>query len=203
MKNITSEPSAYINLTELKTNDMSAPNFAYENRCIVVADEDYESGNYPMLGEIHDSADRDYHRVHLKGYEGYFTFWDLVLTVGYYSGACIDFVESRKFESIYDVCSPSSYTNVDEFCRDLFREFNGVLTLTKIRSFFKGRDPKTDDMEIFLDERYQACYEAAKEAEKPKLNKALDEIVEVYGFTEYTKTAQFSNGEAIYSPISK
>ena len=76
---------------------MATGNFCYENRCVVVTDDDYEIGNLPEMGECVDNS-RNYPSYLIEEFE----FWVVVLTAGYYEGACIDYIEHHK-RSPYDV----------------------------------------------------------------------------------------------------
>ena len=71
---------------------MATGNFAYENRCIVVTDEDYAEGNLPPMGE-REGDSRNY-PSRLLAVSDDFQFWNIVITTGYYSGACIDYKEN-------------------------------------------------------------------------------------------------------------
>ena len=72
---------------------MATGNFAYENRCIVVTDEDYADGNLPPMGEWEENTSRNY-PSRLLAVSDDFQFWNIVITSGYYSGACIDYKEN-------------------------------------------------------------------------------------------------------------
>lgn len=76
---------------------MATGNFCYENRCVVVTDDDYEMDNLPEMGERVDNS-RNYPSYLIKEFE----FWDVVISAGYYEGACIDYIEHHE-HSPYDV----------------------------------------------------------------------------------------------------
>ena len=75
---------------------MATGNFAYENRCIVVTDNDYEDGNIPPLGDWEKNTSRSY-PSRLLAVSDDFKFWNIVITTGYYSGACIDYKENGEY----------------------------------------------------------------------------------------------------------
>ena len=68
---------------------MAANNFCFENRCIVVENDDFEFGNVPEHNEYDKKSLRSYPSSILD--ESNFDFWNVVLTSGYYEGACIDY----------------------------------------------------------------------------------------------------------------
>ena len=76
---------------------MSTNNFWIENRCVVVEDEDYESGNMPKLGDYLGN-DRNFqgHEL-LTGYkeQDKLMYTTITIRAGYYSGACIDFEQDE------------------------------------------------------------------------------------------------------------
>ena len=77
---------------------MSAPNFSYDRRCVLVPDDDYEMGNYPSLGDCFGD-DRYYVSYYLRKYQDDFSTVAIVLTTGYYSDACIDIVDDNSLVS--------------------------------------------------------------------------------------------------------
>ena len=76
-------------------------NFYYENRCVVVTDEDYESGNVPETEKRPVNDNRNFPQYPLVDYNDDLKFHSIVLTPGYYQAACLDFVEVDN-DSIYD-----------------------------------------------------------------------------------------------------
>ena len=71
---------------------MSAPNFSYDRRCVLVSNDDYEAGNVPKIGDVFDN-DRSYPSAYLADYKDKFTTIAIVITSGYYADACIDILE--------------------------------------------------------------------------------------------------------------
>ena len=76
---------------------MGANNFNYENRCIVVTDEDYEDGNVPSTEDNLQNG-RNYYQVEVvdRPFQELLKHTVLVLTAGYYSGACLDYIQSDE-----------------------------------------------------------------------------------------------------------
>jgi hypothetical protein len=179
---------------------MGAANFNYRNRCVVVTDDDYECGNYPETGDYHRDALRSYPSRALEGYD--FNFWDIVLTAGYYSGACIDYVEKNKGRDIYDYFRPHIYESVADFCHDLHREFPGLVSKSRIRKIFTGIKKTGWSVDCFIGERYDDFVSVAEAAERTKVEAAIDKIKEKYGYEEYAVSARSSNGEAWYSKVA-
>lgn len=68
-------------------------NFSYENRCVYVSDEDYEDGNVPATEERSIGGSRSFPQYPLVDYNDGLKCHRIVLTPGYYEGACIDYVE--------------------------------------------------------------------------------------------------------------
>ena len=61
---------------------MSAPNFSYSRRCVLVPDDRYDVGDYPSLGECFDN-NRSYPSYILRDYEDMLSTLAIVLTCGY------------------------------------------------------------------------------------------------------------------------
>lgn len=82
---------------------MSTNNFCYENRCVVVTDDDYTSGNIPRLGDYIKDCNRNYPSYELelssrmKLIRETLLITKIVITSGYYSDACIDFVQNEEW----------------------------------------------------------------------------------------------------------
>lgn len=102
---------------------MATSNFCYDNRCVVVTNDDYECGNHPQLDEYRPESLRSYPSHKLAGYD--FIFWDVVLTLGYYEHACIDYVERPDSRNVYDYFNGfrCSGKEIYDFLEDKFDEF--------------------------------------------------------------------------------
>lgn len=180
---------------------MGAANFCFDNRCVVVTDEDYEDGNYPKLGDWLPGSRRSYDSRKLDGYS--FRFWEVVLTSAYYSGGCIDYVEKENDgRSINDCFRPHIYENVAEFCRDLHQEFSDLISKSRIRKIFSGIKKTGWSVDRFIEERYDDFVQVIEEIERPKVNAAIDKIKEDYGYDEYAVSVRFSNGETWYEKVA-
>lgn len=179
---------------------MSTSNFCYDNRCVVVTNDDYECGNYPELGDYRHESLRSYPSHKLNGFD--FTFWELVYTSGYYEHACIDYVPKPDSRSIYDFFSPSRYSSVKEFCDDLVCTFAGIVSKTKIRTLFSGLRHSGQEIYDFLVAKFEVFVEYAADVERPKVDAAIDKIKTDYGYEEYGVCARFSNSETWYSKIA-
>lgn len=175
---------------------MSTSNFAYENRCIVVTDDDFEFGNVPETECIP------------QGFTSYpqsliptdFRFWDVVLTSGYYEAACIDY-ERKDLDWECELgfsygCCPTSKR---EFYAEIQREFG--ISMYRLRKLCDGIKRENFEYEWkFTDALCEAVGEWLAGQEEAEVNKYLDELMEEYGYQEYVCVACFSNGEAWYSP---
>lgn len=178
---------------------MSAPNFSFDRRCVLVPTEDYVFGNCPAIGECFGN-DRSYPSSYLADYKDDFATIAIVITSGYYSDACIDIVdrEDKTNELIGYAGYYSNYTRkelLDEVCYFLGCSRNFA------NKFFKGL--RCDDYNYGrqLEEAFDTLVEAWRDVEVEKANKVVDKIMKDYGFKELTKVAQFSNGEAWYDYI--
>lgn len=88
-------------LEESKQLNEGTGNFSYENRCVYVSDEDFEIGNVPET-ESTDIGSRSYPSYALADYNDDLKCHRIVLTGGYYEGACIDFVEIDNYDLLDD-----------------------------------------------------------------------------------------------------
>lgn len=179
---------------------MATSNFCYDNRCVVVTNDDYECGNHPQLDEYRHESLRSYPSHKLAGYD--FIFWDVVLTSGYYEHACIDYVEKPDSRSIYDYFSPGNYSSVQEFCGYLYDEFEGIVSRTKIRKIFTGLRRSGKEIYDFLEDKFDEFVEYAAAIERKKVDAAIDKIKSDYGYEEYGVYARFGNGETWYTKIA-
>ena len=179
---------------------MGAANFHYMNRCVAVTDDDYEFGNLPKMGDYLRHSLRSYPSRKLEGYD--FNFWDVVITAGYHSGGCIDYVEKENGRDIDDYFRSYRYDSVAEFCRDLHSEFPGMVSKSRIRKIFSGIKKTEWSVDRFISKRYDDFVAAAQEVERSRVEAAIDKIKEDYGYDEYVVSARFSNGETWYSKVA-
>lgn len=177
---------------------MSAPNFNFQRRCILVENEDIE-WNSPSHTEYFDN-DRSYPSCYLDKWKDEFSTVAIVITSGYYQDACIDIVdrEDKTNELIGYAGYYSNYTRkelLDDVCYFLGCSRNFA------NKFFKGLRRDNYNYGSQLEEAFDTLVEAWRDVEVEKANKILDKIKEDYGYIELSCDGVFSNGEAIYSVI--
>ena len=178
---------------------MSAPNFYFDRRCVLVSNKDFSFGNVPAHDECFDN-DRSYPSYYLDDYKDDFSTIAIVLTSGYYADACIDIVdrEDRANELIGYAGYYSRYTRrelLDDVCYFLGCSRNFA------NKFFKGLRRDDYNYGSQLEEAFDTLVEAWRDVEVEKANKVVDKIMKEYGFRELCCTAQFSNGEAWYDYV--
>lgn len=175
---------------------MSAGNFYYKNRCIVVTDEDLEYDNFPPLTNEYLNNSLRAYPSRVVDHDMYLRYFEIVLTAGYYEGACLDFQEKDGNYIINDI---SCYIDTK---KDLIDELCDVSGLSKYR--IKKLLPPLNGMN-FEEYKETACDiidEYLMNIESEKINNYLDKIKESYNFEEYATLARFSNCETIYKKIS-
>ena len=172
---------------------MATGNFCFENRCVVVTNDDYEMDNVPEYGKCIDN-DRNYPSWLIKEFE----FWEVVLTAAYYEGACIDYVEHHS-RSPYDVVQ--GYIGYPWSKKELFRECkkNFGLSRRKIQAICGNVGDM--DIDTYVEKATQKVGEYLAEKESIKVNEYIDELKNLYGYEEVCKVATFSNGETIYQKV--
>ncbi len=175
---------------------MSAPNFSYDRRCVLVPNDAFEWDNVPAHTETFDN-DRCYPAYWLDDYKDDFATVAIVLVPGYYSDACIDIRdrEDKANELIGYAGYYSNYTRkelLDDVCYFLGCSRNFA------NKFFKGLRRGDYNYGSQLEEAFDTLVEAWRDVEVEKANKVVDKIMKEYGYKELTKVAQFSNGEAWY-----
>lgn len=179
---------------------MATSNFSYENRCIVVENEDFEFGNVPEHNEYDKNSSRCYPSSILD--ESDFDFWNVVLTSGYYSDACIDY-KQRLDEYGQDMVTSRmrycwSYDSVKQLINDFVDEFK--LSVYRVRKLI-GKLSECVDLEHFCERAFCRVHEYLSKIEEIKVNEFLDELKQRFDYAEYEVYAQFSNGETLYQRI--
>ena len=178
---------------------MSAPNFSYSRRCVLVPDDRYDVGDYPSLGECFDN-NRSYPSYFLRDYEDMFSTLAIVLTCGYYADACLDIVDrDDKANELQGYIYHYANLNREELLGDVCY-FLGC-SRNFANRFFKGCHYGQEDYAYRLEKAFDNLVDEWRRHELIKANKVLDEIKKEYGFKELTRTALFSNGEAFYDYI--
>lgn len=173
---------------------MSTPNFAYQNRCIVVTNDDFEMDNLPPMGKWLNN-DFNY-PSRILAISDDFDFWDIVMTSGYYEAACIDYIESER-DVEYFLGSTYFFDTKEEFFKECKNEFG--LSDYRMRKICGniGKMP----LEDYLEQSYERLTNYLREQEETKVNKCLDGVKKLYGYEELRCTGVFSNGEGIYEKV--
>jgi hypothetical protein len=125
---------------------MSTPNFAYKNRCIVVSDDDFDSGNKP---ETEDRTTNDSNRSYPS-----FALIDqpnckvliAILTSAYYSGACIDYIENdrddmteEEYQKQIEIDTPIMNEFLDKLKTDYgFEEYRCIAIASNGEGFYES-----------------------------------------------------------------
>lgn len=176
---------------------MATSNFCFENRCIVVKDEDFEFGNVPEHNKYNKNSLSSYPSSILD--ESNFDYWNVVLTSGYYEGACIDYIP-RLDEYGQDMVTSRmryywSYDSVKQLINDFVDEFR--LSVYRVRKLI-GKLSECVDLEHFCERAFDRVHEYLSKIEEIKVNEFLDELKQRFGYAELYVSARFSNGETIY-----
>ena len=178
---------------------MSAANFCYDRRCVLVRNDDFEFGNVPAHN-IPFGDNRSYPSAILDKYENDFSTVAIVLTSGYYSDACIDIVD-REDKADELLCYVNYYSNhnrkelLDDICHYLGCSRNFANTR------LKGCKVGSDTYEYDIEKAFEKIVEDWRDVEVRKAGKVLDKIKRDYGYKELGLSALFSNGEAWYDYI--
>jgi hypothetical protein len=181
---------------------MSAPNFSYDRRCVLVPAGGYGyefGGNCPALGDCFDN-DRSYPSRYLADYKDDFATVAIVLTSGYYADACIDIVDREdKADELLGYANYYSNHNRQELVDDIcyFLGCSRNFANTRLKGCRKDRD----DYEYRLEKAFEKIVEDWRDVELVKANKVVDKIMKDYGLRELCCTARFSNGEAWYDYV--
>lgn len=179
---------------------MSAPNFSFQNRCVLITEEDYDEGNVPKLGTW-DDGDRYYPASEIAESSDLKTV-KVVITTGYYRDACLDYIKTGKnlLDYInYDYCL-SDYTR-----KELVNEiqyFFPWLSTRLINKVFKGCDRRKEDNLQRIQDAVYRMNEIILEKESEMADKMINRIMKQYGYRELCCKGVFSNGEAIYDFIN-
>lgn len=175
---------------------MSAQNFSYQRRCVLVTNDDYECGNYPALGKSFDN-DRSYPSTYLAKFEDDFSTVAIVITSGYYSDACIDIVDREdKANELLGYANYYSSHNREELVSDIMYFLGCSYNFANTR--LKGCRVGSDTYEYDIEKAFERIVEDWHDVEVRKANKAVNKIMRQYGYKELVRTALFSNGEAWY-----
>ena len=201
---------------------MGARNFVYQNRCVVITDDDYEFDNIPNLGDyanisrsypsrIVEIEDLEFTKV--KEYRTTIKsirLHNIVVTSGYYEHACLDFLRNEDNSSIDYVGWTCYYDfdTIEEIIEPITSNFN--ITAEEIKALIKHRmdamhiTAETDEKEFqsFYEYLMDDIDEKIIENEKIICNKIIDFIKEHYEYEEYGCVAVASNGEGFYQKVN-
>lgn len=178
---------------------MSAPNFSYDRRCVLVRNDDFEWDNVPAHTTPFDN-DRSYPSVYLDAYKDDFATVAIVLTSGYYADACIDIVDREdKANELLGYTNYYSGHNRQELVSDICYFLGCSPNFANTR--LKGCRLGSDTYEYDLEKAFEKIVDDWRDVEVRKANKVLNKIKRSYGYKELTRTALFSNGEAWYDYV--
>ena len=186
---------------------MSCPNFSYENRCVVITDEDYENGHYPET--------LDYKNSELKGYSRNYSSSEIdpeeypqekplchfiVITAGYYADACIDFIENEEFTVEDWMAKAYYYGSAKEWIEELAgNKVHPKLTKYRIQKLLGKRGDM--ELEDYINNGIEKINEWLMEQDAVLCNEIVDHLKDSYGLDEIARVGVFSNGEAVYKKI--
>lgn len=178
---------------------MSAPNFSYDRRCVLVRNDDFEWDNVPAHTTPFDN-DRSYPSVYLDAYKDDFATVAIVLTSGYYADACIDIVDREdKADELLGYANYYSGHNRQELVSDICYYLGCSPHFANTR--LKGCRLGSDTYEYDIEKAFEKIVDDWRDVEIRKANKVLNKIKRSYGYKELTRTALFSNGEAWYDYV--
>ena len=174
---------------------MSTCNFAYENRCIVVTNDDYEMDNLPPMGEWLN-GNRNYPSRELAVSDD-FKFFDVVITSGYYQDACIDYIRNEHTAEYFlgDIMYYLTKRELFNVCKEELglSEYRLRKICGKVKDFY--------DYDEWIQSAYDKITEYLADNEERKVNEYLDGVKKLYGYGELRCAGVFSNGEGIYEKV--
>lgn len=180
---------------------MSTPNFSYENRCIIIPDENLEFGDAPKYDTQTNYGTRDYpsYKIDRGEYNGLTApkYHAIVLTPGYYCNACIDFVETE-----YSIADEFSWSYEPETVREVIEDLSDESGLSRYRIAKLADRLNGRDIFDYWEAACKAVDEYMRAKDRELCNAICDHIKKVYGLDEYERIGIFNNGEAIYSKIA-
>ena len=175
---------------------MSAPNFAYDHRCIVVSNDDWDMGNVPPIKDSNYDYDRNYPSKELK-VSNDFRFWDIIITAGYYADSCIDYMRNESLiEDELGACH--YYETKKEFFDAVRKEFPQYKLSDYRLNKICGKVSDFKNLDYYIDNAYEVISNYLAELEEVKVNQYLDGLMKSYGYEEYVCVAISSNGEGFY-----
>lgn len=172
---------------------MATGNFCYENRCVVVSELDFEINNVPERIEC-----VDYNNSFPSWLIEEFEYWEVVITSGYYEGACIDYKEHHS-RSAYDVVQ--GYIGYPCSKKELFKSCKEEFGLSKRKMQAICGNVGDMDIDDYVEKATEKVGEYLAEKEEKEVNEYIDKLKEEYGYEEVCRVATFSNGETIYQKV--
>lgn len=175
---------------------MATSNFCYQNRCVIVTDDDYEFGNIP---ECEDDERLPYNRSFPSRLIKRFEFWDVVLTSGYYQDACIDYIERE--DDGFDIIT--GYIGYPCSKKELFSELKdafGISNRTAQKICGNVGKLAIDD---YVEHAKDKIKDYLAEREENEVNAYIDKLKEEYGYRECACICHASNGEAMYKMVGE
>ena len=181
--------------TKENRTTMATSNFCYQNRCVIVTDDDYEFENIP---ECEDNECLPYNSSFPSKLIKRFEFWDVVLTSGYYQDACIDYVER---DDIWDVIT--GYIGYPCSKKELFAELKDAFGISKRMAQKICGNVGTLDIDDYVEQAKDKIKDYLAEREEHEVNAYIDKLKEEYGYRECTCIGRASNGEAFYQMVGE
>ena len=176
---------------------MSARNFSFQRRCILVENEAIEWS--PSHTEYFDD-NRSYTSMYLDKWKDEFSTVAIVITSGYYQDACIDIMDKEdKADELLGYTNYYSNHNRKELLNDICYYLGCPRNFANTR--LKGCRVGSDTYEYDIEKAFEKIVDDWRDVEVEKANKILNKIKEDYGYIELSCVGVFSNGEAIYSVI--
>ena len=174
---------------------MATGNFFYQNRCVVITDDDYEIGNVPEREDCVVS-DRNFPSYRIEG--SCFDHWDVVITAAYYEGACIDYIRKDQQDEIDSILNDIDYPYTKKELFGECRRAYGISrrTMQKIAGNVNGRG-----ICEYVDDALIAVADYLAEQEEKEVNEFIDHIKVEYGYDEVACIGHASNGEAFYQKV--
>ena len=176
---------------------MATSNFDYENRCVVITNEDFEDGNIPATNGYIGNR-RVYTRLRVDIDED-LRYYDIVITYGYYEHACLDFVEKSNPEDCLSLYGSCEFKNAHELHKCMSEDF-GISVPTARRAC--GKSSENEGFWDYVSAAFERMDDYLKYHEAKICNRIIDRIKKDYGYEEWARYATSSNGETIYRKIS-
>ena len=203
--------------SKLKRLNEATGNFAYENRCILVTEDDIKEGNVPETDKRPINRNRTFPQYPLVDYNDDLKFHSIVLVPGYYEGACIDYVnindeddleyydwlcQNRVLDFIYKGDAINTLKSIfSDFPVITEEDLKSAIQSAKNKGITLSKEMRSDDSPIR--KKIIDTYEKDTIAEAKKCDRILDEIKKEYGYKELKVSARFSNGETMYSVVDE